>query len=441
MSGSVGDNVFRASGVIAAAAGRTGAVSWDTTPKTGTVTAEDGVGYFVNTAAAVRTVNLPAGSAGAIVAVADYTRTFNTNNCTVAPDGSEKIGGVAEDATLSVNGQSATFVYVDGTEGWVNVQETQTSQTGVVPFIVATGGCITTSGDYKIHTFLGDGTFCVSAVGSGSPTQSDEVSYVVVAGGGSGAGADGSGGTPGSDAAGGGGAGGFREGKNSSDPYTDSPLDTGSGLTVSVQGYPIDIGAGGPTPTDPAPTGVVGENSTFSSITSAGGGFGGDGPSTTPQLGGDGGSGGGAGGGSAAGKAGGSGDTPPTPVAQGQDGGTGGSPPPGTDKNSGGGGGATVAGGNASTPTSGAGGTGATSSINATPTAYAGGGGGGGSPPTPGVSGCGGAGGGGAGGVGGPEAAGVAGGTNTGGGGGGGGNTGVGGAGGSGIVIIRYKYQ
>jgi len=29
-------------------------------------------------------------------------------------------------------------------------------------YIVATGGTITCSGDYKIHTFTGDGTFCVS---------------------------------------------------------------------------------------------------------------------------------------------------------------------------------------------------------------------------------------------------------------------------------------
>jgi hypothetical protein len=30
-------------------------------------------------------------------------------------------------------------------------------------YIAATGGTITTCGDYKIHTFTSDGTFCVSA--------------------------------------------------------------------------------------------------------------------------------------------------------------------------------------------------------------------------------------------------------------------------------------
>ena len=41
-------------------------------------------------------MNLPAGSAGAYVSVVDYTRTFQTNNLTVAPNGSEKIGGIAQ---------------------------------------------------------------------------------------------------------------------------------------------------------------------------------------------------------------------------------------------------------------------------------------------------------------------------------------------------------
>ncbi len=33
------------------------------------------------------------------------------------------------------------------------------------PFIEATGGTITTSGDFKIHTFTGPGTFTVNNVG------------------------------------------------------------------------------------------------------------------------------------------------------------------------------------------------------------------------------------------------------------------------------------
>ena len=49
--------------------GPTGAVSWDTTPKTTTVTAVSGTGYFVDTTSGAVTVNLPAGVAGSIVAI------------------------------------------------------------------------------------------------------------------------------------------------------------------------------------------------------------------------------------------------------------------------------------------------------------------------------------------------------------------------------------
>ena len=52
------------------------------------------------------------------------------------------------------------------------------------PFIVATGGTESTSGDYKIHKFTGDGTFCVSAAGTAG--GSNTVDYMVVAGGGAG---------------------------------------------------------------------------------------------------------------------------------------------------------------------------------------------------------------------------------------------------------------
>jgi hypothetical protein len=84
-------------------------------------------------------------------------------------------------------------------------------------YITATGGTITPCGDYKIHTFTSDGTFCVSA--GGGPLA--VVDYLVVAGGGSG-------GTRG----GGGGAGGFRESycATTSGCYTASPLASATSL-------------------------------------------------------------------------------------------------------------------------------------------------------------------------------------------------------------------
>ena len=162
MSGSIGDNVFRASGVIAAAAaGRTGTVDWITTPKvTGDspVTGVTAKGYFLNTTAGTITINLPAGAAGSIVSMTDYAATWQTNNVTVAANGSEKIGGIAQDATLDTKGQSVTFVYVDSTQGWLNTMDSTSNVRGAPPFIVATGGtpCAgETRGDYKYHTFTG----------------------------------------------------------------------------------------------------------------------------------------------------------------------------------------------------------------------------------------------------------------------------------------------
>ena len=154
-----------------------------------------------------------AGSAGAIVAIADYTRTFNTNNCTVSANGSEKIGGIAEDATLNTEGQSVTFVYVDSTQGWVNTMDSTSNVRGNA-YITATGGTPCSgaiSGDYKIHTFTGPGTLCVS--NAGGPEGSNTVDYMVIAGGGGGT----------NDRGGGGGAGGYRESVPSPAAWTASP--------------------------------------------------------------------------------------------------------------------------------------------------------------------------------------------------------------------------
>ena len=439
--GASGDTVSLASGASQSGFGRSGSVDWQTTPKTSTFTAADGEGYFVNSGSAL-TMNLPAGSAGAIVAVSDYARNFATYNLTISPNGSEKIGGEANDAVLDVNGQAATFVYVDSTKGWVNVQNAEDTQTGVVPFVAATGGTITTSGNYKIHTFTGPGTFCVTNAGQPGACASNTVDYLVIAGGGGG----GSGGsdTGSSGMAGaGGGAGGYRESPGSaSGCYTVSPRGASPAvaLPVSVQGYPIVVGAGGTT-VAPGVTSVNGSDSSFSTITSTGGGGGGSRhPSSSIQDGKDGGSGGGETGGATIG----SGNTPPVSPAQGTDGGSSQGP-----NHAGGGGGGSIGTGSNATPgtgggVGGVGGTGATSSINATPTARAGGGGGGGGGDAPsGHDNAGGpasAGGGAGGKVGVVGTAGTA---NTGGGGGAGGaNPGKNGAaGGSGLVIIRYRYQ
>jgi len=429
--GASGDSIALASGASQTGFGRTGTVDWQTTPKTATFTSVNGEGYFINSGSAI-TANLPAGSAGAIVAFSDYARNFETYNLTINPNGSEKIGGIAQDAILNINGQAATFVYVDSTKGWVNVQNAEDTEIGVTPaFVAATGGTPSTSGDFKIHTFTGPGTFSVS--NAGNSLGSNTVSYMVVAGGGGGG-----------FYGGGGGAGGFREGKASSDSYTASPLNAPAGLPVSVQSYSIVVGGGGPAGPSARNPGTKGTNSSFSTITSTGGGFGGSGP-TYPC--GDGGPGGSGGSGAPRSPSGGNppglGNTPPVSPPQGQNGGIS-HHEPGVYQLGGGGGGAGAVGGvvppGSPTSVAGAGGAGVTTEINASPVTRAGGGGGGsdnGSRP----GGAGGAGGGGGGGQDpSPSPTAGAGTVNTGGGGGGGGQL-AGGAGGSGIVIIRYKFQ
>ena len=295
---------------------------------------------------------------------------------------------------------------------------------GVVPLIIATGGtpCAgATCGDYKVHKFTGPGTFCVSQV---SPCAANNVvSYLVVAGGGSAQDA-------------GAGAGGFREYKNSCDPYTASPLDGnpgGTAITVTASPYSITVGAGATfSPGTGAPGNRKGSDSVFSTITSTGGGGGSTCTSPfSPTAGLSGGSGGGIRGTWANPTIACRGNNPPTTPAQGNSSGT-------SDASGGaGGGGATTAGNNYPGPH--IGGTGATTSITATPTGYAGGGSG----TAPGIANVGreptntgGAGISGSQGAPGTQCGVI----NTGGG-GGGVWCGTNGAGGSGLVVIRYKFQ
>jgi hypothetical protein len=428
--------------------GATGAVSWNTTVKTSTFTAVAGEGYFVNTTGGQVTVNLPAGTAGAVVGIKDYAGTFDTNKVTVAPNGSDKIGGDSTaDGTLTTEGIAVTFVFIDSTQGWLVTDSGLQSELPTAQYIVATGGTITCSGNFKIHTFTGPGTFTVCSVGNSA--GSNTIDYLVVAGGGGGGG-DGPGGNT-SDGGGGGGAGGYRESSGAaSGCYTVSPLGSGvSALPVTATGYPVTVGAGG-TGTTPSSIGTAGSNSVFTgstTITSAGGGLGGSRNETIPgkpvNAGGNGGSGGGAGG-DGTDALGGSGNTPPVSPAQGSNGGAAGSSgySGSPSYGSGGGGGATAVGTDATPTQAGPGGAGGTSSINGTPTARAGGGGGGSQGPAPQVGS--GTGGGGSGGNNCSSTDATAGTANTGGGGGGGdgpGPNGDGKGGGSGIVIIRYKYQ
>ena len=265
----------------------------------------------------------------------------------------------------------------------------------------ATGGTITTDGDYKVHSFTTDGTF--------TPSVDGYVEYLVIGGGGSGGNAYR---LPENRGGGGGGAGGYRTG------YL--------GVTGSTA-YSITVGDGGaarPNITEPPYTnpGLAGEDSVFSTITAAGGGGGGSGQGGTYLM--DGGSGGGGAHHDASGGA----------ATAGQGNAGGGGTEGGGNFGAGGGGGAGAAGATSSgSGVSGAGGNGLASSITGVSVTRAGGGGGGGVGGTDGAAGSGGA-------TAGDSSAAATANTGSGSGGTGGASGGVG-AGGSGIVIIRYKFQ
>ena len=421
----------------AAGFGATGAASWDTTVKTSGFTAVSGVGYFVNTTSGAISVNLPAGTAGDVVAIKDYANTFDTNAVTLVRNGSDKIGGVAVNAVLSTEGLAVTLVFVDATKGWLVTDNGTQDTAPTAQYVTATGGTITCSGDYRIHTFTGPGALCVSCAGNvcGSTT----VDYLVLAGGGGG----------GQWYGGGGGAGGYRfSNGTASGCYSAGPSPLGaSALPVSVQPYTITVGAGGVGSTvGPAARATSGGVSTFSTITSAGGGgAGGNVSSCFPTFypGGPGGSGGAAKANPSLTGTAGTGNTPPTSPPQGFPAGNSNAGP----ENNAGGGGA----GGASNPAptdspgnaGGFGGVGLASSITGSPVGRGGGGSGNGdtspygnSNPTGGPFG---------GGVSNsPTTAGSSGASNKGGGGGAGplcAGQFFAGSGGSGIVIIRYKFQ
>jgi len=401
--------------------------------------ASAGNGYLLDTNTGVIEVFLPTSpTRGDTVIFSDYAGTFATNNVIVNTGGVAIDSTVGSDFILSTNNRIAEFVYIDSNKGWLykgaTTKGSTPSQAGLPQYdndpdyVLATGGTITTSGDYKIHTFTGDGCFVVSP--GGNQYGSDTVDYLVVAGGGSGGGRY----------AAGGGGGGYRESHSTcnSGCYTASPLATPTGVTVSTTTYPVTVGAGGVGSATPG-KGTNGSNSVFSTITSTGGGAGGTESPCGSSLG-DGNPGGSGGGARYGCRTSGSGNTPPVSPPQGNNGGDSisGSPYAG-----GGGGGATEAGVNGVPGTSGRGGQGATTSISTSPSSYAGGGGAGATAngASKGLaSPCGT---GGAGAINGGSA--CAGAVNTGGGGGGffGGPNPVGSGanGGKGIVIIRYKYQ
>jgi hypothetical protein len=246
----------------------------------------------------------------------------------------------------------------------------------------SSGGTITYSNGYKIHTFTSSGMLSC---------ENDGYVEVLIVAGGAGGGAP--------ECGGGGGAGGLLYYSN----Y--------DGINIGVNSITVGTGGSGGTTVAQA---TNGSNSSIFSFIATGGGYGG-GYNVGSKNGGDGGSGGG---GARSVTTGGSGVT-----GQGNDGGD------GISSDAGGGGGRGEVGADGATNLGGNGGDGLAYAISGSVSYYAGGGGG---SSLNGTHGTGGLGGGGNGGGNNPGTA------NTGGGGGGGYGTTQGGAGGSGVVVIRY---
>ena len=409
-----------------------------------TLTAEAGKGYFLDTNVGVIEVFLPTSpSRGDTIILVDYSGTFGTNQIIINTGGNLIDSTTGPDFKVTANNSIVELVYVDSNKGWlVKLNQAagttpssalsgfQSSYDTPEPLINATGGTITTSGDFKIHHFTGDGCFVVSGGGG----DLGVVGYVIVAGGGGG----------GRDDGGGGGGGGFRCGPGAV-CARHIPMQTGT--------YPVTVGAGGAGGSSPSPRGAQGSNSVVSTITSAGGGGAGGGNCDhDPTM--NGGSGAGAGftAEPSSGNTLGQGNTPPVSPPQGNNGGGG----FGHHNTGAGGGGANAAATNSSSQyaaSSGGNGTPAEPIFGPNPKPYYaaaangpnatfGGGGGGGALQSAGTGGNGGGGDGRA--HGSPTGVGVAGDANHGGGGGGGANhpgPRCGGAGGKGIVLLKYRFQ
>jgi hypothetical protein len=350
-------------------------IAWQSVQTTG-FTAVKGNAYPCDTTSAAFTVTLPATpSVGDQVQILDYAGTFNTNNLTVNPNGL-KIQTSTGNRYSNINRIALTFTYIDSTQGWS-----------------LSSGYLESTNPFYIPPY--------------------SVDFLVIAGGGAG----------GYDRGGGGGAGGYRTstGTTGGGGTTESSLTFNSGTV-----YTITVGAGVTAPTSKTVPGRGVDSSLSGSdittITSTGGGTGGN-----ADTNGDGAV-GGSGGASCAVNA-----TAVSGTAnQGYASGT--SPQGAPNYGAGGGGGAGAVGGNGNSTTGGNGGAGVSSSITGSSVTRAGGGGGG--VYGGGTGGTGGTGGGGTSTFG---SAGVAGTANTGSGGSGGsGSTAdlVGGSGGSGVVIL-----
>ena len=117
MSGPVANNIFRSSGVVAAAAG---GLSWQPVVTASTVSVEAAKGYFINTTSNACTITLPSSAtAGDQIILVDYARTWGTNAITIDSNGLNFQGETdLYIVDYDTSGQAVNLVYSGATIGW-----------------------------------------------------------------------------------------------------------------------------------------------------------------------------------------------------------------------------------------------------------------------------------------------------------------------------------
>ena len=181
---------------------------------------------------------------------------------------------ISETATVTPTSSSSASVsvpadvYNDVTAGndvTISVTNSDGLESGTVTHTAValpSGGTVTTSGNYRIHSFTSSGTF-VNTIASLS------VEYLVIAGGGGGGVGDQNAVAYG----GGGGAGGYRT--NVAGQTSGRGSSAEAALSLSAGNKTVTVGAGGAGATGDDQLGTNGGDSVFDSITSIGGGRGG----------------------------------------------------------------------------------------------------------------------------------------------------------------------
>ena len=133
MSGTIVDNLTRTSGTIAPTSG---GLSWSSdviTASTATVSA--GNGYWINTTSNACTVTLPSSAdIGDKIVLADYDRTWATNNLVIDSNGLNFQGSSdAFTVDYSTAGQSLSIVYSDATKGWIPISDDAVTDAPTAP--------------------------------------------------------------------------------------------------------------------------------------------------------------------------------------------------------------------------------------------------------------------------------------------------------------------